>query len=107
MRVVLADDSLLIRQGVEQLLVEAGFEVVGAAGDAQELLRKVSIHGPDVAIVDVRMPPTHTHEGIPAALEIRERFPATRGLVLSQYAAEAYAAELLADTAEGGGHLRE
>jgi DNA-binding NarL/FixJ family response regulator len=105
MRVVLADDSLLIRQGVEQLLTEAGFDVVGAASDAQELLRKVSIHGPDVAIVDVRMPPTHTDEGIRAALEIRQRYPATGVLVLSQYAEEAYAAELLADSAEGVGYL--
>ncbi|HEY8581624.1 MAG TPA: response regulator transcription factor, partial [Capillimicrobium sp.] len=75
MRVVLADDQLLLREGVARLLAEAGLEVVAQAGDAEELVRKVGAHRPDVAVVDIRMPPTHTDEGLRAAAEIRERFP--------------------------------
>ena len=105
MRVVLADDSLLLREGVARLLEEAGLEVVAQAGDAEDLLRKVGAHKPDVAIVDVRMPPTHTDEGLRAAAEIRDKHPDTGVLVLSQYIEEAYAMELLSSNAEGVGYL--
>jgi DNA-binding NarL/FixJ family response regulator len=105
MRVVLADDQLLLRAGVARLLEDAGMEVVAQSGDAEDLLRKVGAHKPDVAIVDVRMPPTHTDEGLRAAAEIRERFPDTGVLVLSQYVEEAYALDLFADGAEGLGYL--
>ncbi|HSD81621.1 MAG TPA: response regulator transcription factor [Solirubrobacteraceae bacterium] len=105
MRVVLADDSLLLREGLARLLEDAGLEVVAQAGDAEDLLRKVGAHKPDVAIVDVRMPPTHTDEGLRAAVEIRERFRDTGVLVLSQYIEESYAMELLSDNAEGVGYL--
>jgi DNA-binding NarL/FixJ family response regulator len=104
-RVVLADDQLLLREGVARLLEEAGMEVAGQAGDAEDLLRKVNAHKPDVAVVDVRMPPTHTDEGLRAAAEIRKRFPDTGVLVLSQYVEEAYALELFADGADGLGYL--
>ena len=105
MRVVLAEDSVLLREGVARLLREAGFEVVGQASNADELLLKVRSYSPDVAIVDIRMPPTHTDEGLRAAQEIREKYPSTGVLVLSQYAEPAYAMELLADSAEGAGYL--
>jgi DNA-binding NarL/FixJ family response regulator len=105
MRVVLADDSLLLREGVARLLEDAGLEVVAQAGDAEDLLRKVGAHKPDIAIVDVRMPPTHTDEGLRAAVDIRDRFPTTGVLVLSQYIEESYAMELLSDNAEGVGYL--
>ena len=105
MRLVVADDSVLLREGLVRLLEEAGFEVVGQAGDAEDLLRKVKAHKPDAAIVDVRMPPTHTDEGIRAAQEIRSELPGTGVLVLSQYVEEAYARELLADDAAGIGYL--
>jgi len=104
-RVVLADDSLLLREGVARLLEEAGLEVVAQAGDGEDLLRKVGAHKPDVAIVDVRMPPTHTDEGLRAAAEIRDKHPDTGVLVLSQYIEEAYAMELLSSNAEGVGYL--
>jgi DNA-binding NarL/FixJ family response regulator len=104
-RVVLAEDSVLLREGVARLLREAGFEVVGQASNADELLLKVRSYSPDVAIVDIRMPPTHTDEGLRAAQEIREKYPSTGVLVLSQYAEPAYAMELLADSAEGVGYL--
>jgi len=102
---VLADDSLLLREGVARLLEEAGLDVVAQAGDAEDLLRKVSAHKPDVAIVDVRMPPTHTDEGLRAAAEIRSKHADTGVLVLSQYIEEAYAMELLSSNAEGVGYL--
>jgi DNA-binding NarL/FixJ family response regulator len=104
-RVVVADDSVLLREGIVRLLEEAGLEVVGQAGDAEDLVRKVSAHHPDVAIVDIRMPPTHTDDGLRAALEIRRRLPETGVLVLSQYVEEGYALELVADSAEGTGYL--
>jgi DNA-binding NarL/FixJ family response regulator len=104
-RVVVADDSVLLREGVVRLLQEGGFEVVGQAGDAEDLLRKVGAHHPDVAIVDVRMPPTHTDEGLRAAAEIRERFPDTSVLVLSQIIETGSALELLTASAEGVGYL--
>lgn len=105
MRVVVADDSTLLREGVVRLLEEAGIEVVGQAGDGEELLRKVRAHKPDVALVDVRMPPTHTDEGLRAAREIRAELPDVAVLVLSQYVEVAYARELLAESAEGLGYL--
>ncbi len=105
MRVVIADDSILLREGVVRLLEEAGFEVVGQAGDADDLIRKVAAHKPDVAVVDVRMPPTNTDDGLRAAQKIREEHPETSVLVLSQYVEEAYAMELLSESAEGVGYL--
>ncbi len=105
MRVVVADDSTLLREGLVRLLEEGGLEVVGQAGDGEELLRKVRAHKPDVAVVDVRMPPTHTDEGLRAAREIRAELPEVSVLVLSQYVEVAYARELLAESAEGLGYL--
>ena len=105
MRVVLAEDSVLLREGVARILDEAGFEVVGQAGNADELLLKVRSYSPDVAIVDIRMPPTHTDEGLRAAQEIREKHPTCGVLVLSQYVEATYAMELLAESAEGVGYL--
>ncbi|MEP6954435.1 MAG: response regulator transcription factor [Solirubrobacteraceae bacterium] len=105
MRVVLADDSMLLREGIARLLEEAGMEVVAQSADAEDLLRKVGAHKPDVAIVDVRMPPTHTDEGLRAAAEIRDRFPKTGVLVLSQYIEESYAMELLGSHTEGVGYM--
>ncbi|MGZ5316185.1 MAG: response regulator transcription factor [Solirubrobacterales bacterium] len=105
MRLVVADDSVLLREGLVRLLEEAGFEVVAQAGDAEDLLRKVRAHKPDAAIVDVRMPPTHTDEGIRAAQKIRADLPGVGVLVLSQYVEETYARELLADDAAGVGYL--
>jgi DNA-binding NarL/FixJ family response regulator/class 3 adenylate cyclase len=104
-KVVIADDSVLLREGVVRLLTEAGFDVVAQSGTADDLLRHVAMHRPTVAVVDIRMPPTHTDEGLRAAAEIRERFPATGVLVLSQYVEAGYALELLADSAEGVGYL--
>ena len=105
MRVVLAEDSVLLREGVARILEEAGFEVAGQAGTADELLLKVRSYSPDVAIVDIRMPPTHTDEGLKAAQEIRARHPDVGVLVLSQYVEPSYAMELLAENAEGVGYL--
>jgi DNA-binding NarL/FixJ family response regulator len=104
-RVVVADDSVLLREGIVRLLEDAGFEVVGQAGTGEELLLKVRSYSPDVAIVDIRMPPTHTDEGLRAAKEIRERHPATGVLVLSQYVDAGYALELLQESAEAVGYL--
>jgi len=104
-RVVLADDTVLLREGIARLLEDSGFEVVGQAGNADELLLKVRSYTPDIAIVDIRMPPTHTDEGLRAAQEIREKHPETAVLVLSQYVESGYALELLQDSAEGVGYL--
>jgi DNA-binding NarL/FixJ family response regulator len=104
-RVVLGEDSVLLREGVARLLEDAGMEVVGQAGDFDDLMRKVRAHKPDVALVDIRMPPTHTDEGLRAAHAIREELPDTGVLVLSQYVEEGYAMDLLADSAEGVGYL--
>jgi DNA-binding NarL/FixJ family response regulator len=104
-RVVVGEDSLLLREGIVRVLGEAGFEVVAQAGDAQELLQKVSAHRPDVAVVDIRMPPTETDDGLRAAVEIRRRLPQTGVLVLSQYLEEGYALDLVGDGAEGTGYL--
>ena len=105
MRVVLAEDSVLLREGIARLLEDGGFEVVGQAGNADELLLKVRSYSPDVALVDIRMPPTHTDEGLRAAKEIREKHPETGVLVLSQYVEPGYAMELLSESAEGVGYL--
>jgi DNA-binding NarL/FixJ family response regulator len=102
---VVADDSVLLREGVVRLLEDAGMEVVGQAGDAEELVRKVRAHKPDVAVVDVRMPPTNTDDGLRAAQEIRAELPEVAVLVLSQYVEEGYAMELLESSAEGVGYL--
>jgi DNA-binding NarL/FixJ family response regulator len=105
MRVVLADDSMLLREGLARLLEEAGFEVVAQSGAADDLLRHVAMHKPDVAIVDIRMPPTHTDEGLRAAQTIREKHAGVGVLVLSAHVEPGYAMELLADNAEGVGYL--
>ncbi len=102
---VIADDSTLLREGLARLLEEAEIDVVGRARNADELLLKVRSYNPDVAIVDIRMPPTQTDEGIRAAREIRAKHPGTGVLVLSQYVAHTYAVELLADSAQGLGYL--
>jgi DNA-binding NarL/FixJ family response regulator/class 3 adenylate cyclase len=105
MRAVIADDSALLREGLARLLAEADIDVVGQARNAEELLLKVRSYRPDVAIVDIRMPPTQTDEGIRAAREIREKHPGTGVLVLSQHVAHTYAVELLSHSAEGLGYL--
>jgi DNA-binding NarL/FixJ family response regulator/class 3 adenylate cyclase len=104
-RVVLAEDSVLLREGIARLLEDQGFEVAAQSGTAEDLLRHVGMHKPDVAIVDIRMPPTQTDEGLRAAQEIRQRWPDTGVLVLSQYVEPGYAMELLGDNAEGVGYL--
>jgi DNA-binding NarL/FixJ family response regulator len=104
-RVVIAEDSVLLREGLSRLLDEAGFDVVEAVADAEQLLRSVAEHTPDVVVADVRMPPTHTDEGLRAALVIRKRWPETAVLVLSQYVEERYATELLAGDTKGVGYL--
>jgi DNA-binding NarL/FixJ family response regulator/class 3 adenylate cyclase len=105
MRVVIADDSVLLREGIAKLLEDSGFDVAGQLGTADDLLLKVRSYKPDVAIVDIRMPPTHTDEGLRAAKEIREKHPDVGVLVLSQYVEAGYAMELLQESAEGMGYL--
>jgi DNA-binding NarL/FixJ family response regulator len=104
-RVVVAEDSVLLREGIVRLLTENGFDVVGQAGDAEDLIRKVGAHKPDVAVVDIRMPPTNTDDGLRAALEIRATHPETSVLVLSAYVEEAYAFELVSEPSGGLGYL--
>jgi DNA-binding NarL/FixJ family response regulator len=104
-RVVIADDSVLLREGIARLLEESGFDVVAQAGDGEDLLRKVGAHKPDIAVVDVRMPPTHTDEGLRAAHRIRAEHADTAVLVLSQYVEEAYALDLLSESSERTGYL--
>jgi DNA-binding NarL/FixJ family response regulator len=104
-RLVVADDSLLLREGISRLLVEAGFQVVGLASDADEALAQVEQHKPDVAIVDIRMPPTNSDEGLKAAQEIRAHHPDVGVLVLSQHVGLGLAARLLAENAAGMGYL--
>ena len=96
---------MLLREGIVRVLRDAGFEVVAQAGDAEDLVRKVCAHKPDVAVVDIKMPPTETDDGLRAAIEIRRRLPGTGVLVLSQYLEEGYALDLVADGAEGTGYL--
>ncbi|HEX9343290.1 MAG TPA: response regulator transcription factor [Actinomycetota bacterium] len=105
MRVVIAEDSVLLREGLARLLGEGGHEVVAKVGDGPGLVQAVDAWRPDIAIVDVRMPPTHSDEGLRAAVEVRERAPRTAILVLSQYVEERYAAELIGASAEGIGYL--
>jgi DNA-binding NarL/FixJ family response regulator len=104
-KVVIAEDAVLLRAGLTRLLTDAGDEVVAAVGDAELLLEAVERHAPDLAIVDVRMPPTHTDEGIRAALKLRDRWPGVAVLVLSQYVEERYAVDLVAGETAGLGYL--
>jgi len=104
-RVVVADDAVLLREGIARLLADAGFDIVGQAGNPDELMLKVRSYNPDVVIVDIKMPPTHTDEGLRAAKQIREEHPGTGVLVLSQYVESGYALELLQGSAEGVGYL--
>jgi DNA-binding NarL/FixJ family response regulator len=105
MRIVIAEDSVLLREGLTRLLAEAGHDVVASADEAEEFLRAVAEHQPDVVVVDVRMPPTFTDEGLRAALVVRSRWPSVGVLVLSQYVEERYATELLSDRPQGVGYL--
>ena len=105
LRIVIAEDDVLLREGIARLLEEAGFEVVAQAGDADDLLRKGLAHRPDVAVVDVQMPPHRQDDGLRAALELRRRQPDVGILVLSQFYEEEYALELIGDRAEGVGYL--
>jgi DNA-binding NarL/FixJ family response regulator len=104
-RVVIGEDDVLMREGIARLLTEAGFDVVAQAGDAEDLLRKALAHRPDVAVVDVRMPPGREDDGLRAALELRAQRPEVGVLVLSQYYEESYALALIGDSAEGVGYL--
>jgi DNA-binding NarL/FixJ family response regulator/class 3 adenylate cyclase len=103
--VALADDTILLREGIARLLTDAGFEIVAQSDNPEDLLRHVAMHKPRVAVVDIRMPPTHTDEGLAAAREIRMRFPSTSVLVLSQYVEAAYALDLFSESPEGLGYL--
>ena len=105
MRVVIAEDSVLLREGLERLMDESGMEVVGSCQTGEDLLRKVRSYAPDVAIVDIRLPPTHNDEGLRAALEIRAQHPSVGVLVLSQYVELGLAMKLLAESADGAGYL--
>ena len=105
MRVVIADDETLLREGLARLLTEAGFDVVGTAGTAEELLRRVALARPDIAIVDIKMPPAHTDEGLVAATEIRAVYPEVGVLVLSHYVESRYAMRLLEEHPERSGYL--
>jgi DNA-binding NarL/FixJ family response regulator len=104
-RAVIADDNVLLREGISRLLAEADIEVVAKVGDAGSLWRTVEEHKPDLAIIDVRMPPSYQDEGLRAAIEIRRTWPEVRLLVLSQFVGERYASELLAGDTEGIGYL--
>ncbi len=105
MRVILAEDSVLFRRGLARLLGDAGVDVIGEVGDAEELLQRIKIDPPDVAIVDIRMPPTHTTEGIDAAIRLRAEQPDVNVLVLSQYVETEFAVALLEDVDGGVGYL--
>jgi DNA-binding NarL/FixJ family response regulator len=105
MRVVIAEDSVLLREGLTRLLTEAGHEVAAAEGDAEQFLRAVAAHPPDAVVVDVRMPPTFTDEGLRAALVVRDRWPEVGVLVLSQWVEERYATELISGRPHGVGYL--
>jgi DNA-binding NarL/FixJ family response regulator len=105
MRVVVAEDSVLLREGIVRLLQDAGFDVVGQVGDAEQLVRRVAAYRPDAAVIDIRMPPTNTDDGLRAALEIRKQVPETGVLILSQYVEATYALELVSDTSGGVGYL--
>jgi DNA-binding NarL/FixJ family response regulator len=105
LRVVIGEDDVLMREGIVRLLEEAGHEVVGQAGDAEDLLRKALAHRPDVVVADVQMPPGRADDGLQAAIELRRRRPETGVLILSQYYEEEYALELIGERAEGVGYL--
>jgi DNA-binding NarL/FixJ family response regulator len=105
LRVVIGEDDVLLREGMARLLAEVGFEVVGQAGDADDLLRKALAHRPDVVVVDVQMPPRREDDGLVAAMELRRRVPEIGVLVLSQFYEETYAMDLIGDHAEGVGYL--
>nr|WP_007510274.1 MULTISPECIES: response regulator transcription factor [Pseudofrankia] len=105
LRIVVADDAVLLREGLIRLLAEEGHQVVAAVGDAPALIEAVLRHRPDVSVVDVRMPPSHTDEGLRAAIDVRSRLPGSPVLVLSQYVETSYAADLLADGSGGVGYL--
>ena len=105
MRVVIAEDGVLLREGIVRLLGENGLDVVGSCSTGDDLLLKVRSHAPDVAIIDIRLPPTHNDEGLRAALQIREEHPSVGVLVLSQYVEVGLAMKLLAESAEGAGCL--
>ena len=105
LRVAIAEDTVLLREGIARLLEEAGFEIVGQSSTADDLLLKVRSYHPDVAIIDIRMPPTHTDEGLRAAKTIRDQHPDVGVLVLSEYLEPAYAMEVISDNAEGVGYL--
>ena len=105
LKVVIGEDDVLMREGIARLLVEAGFEVAGQAGDAEDFLRKALAHRPDVALTDVQMPPDREDDGLRAALELRRRRPGTGVLVLSQFYEESYALDLIGEQAEGVGYL--
>ena len=105
MRVVIAEDSVLLRAGLTRILADAGEEVVATVGAADELMAAVERHQPDLCLVDVRMPPTHTDDGLRAAIAIRQRWPKIGILVLSQYVEERYATDLLADETTSIGYL--
>jgi DNA-binding NarL/FixJ family response regulator len=104
-RVVIGEDDVLLREGIARILAEAGYEVVAQAGDADDLLRKALAHHADVAVVDVKMPPERSDDGLRAAIELRRQRPEIGVLVLSQYLEERYAVDLLGDSAEGVGYL--
>ena len=105
MRVIIVDDAVLLREGIARLLTEAGLDVVSQSGDATSLLDDVAIHVPDLVVLDIRMPPTHTTEGLEAALALREQFPDLGVLLLSQHIETRYAFELIASGAAGVGYL--
>jgi DNA-binding NarL/FixJ family response regulator len=105
MRAIIAEDSVLLREGLSRLLTDAGIDIVGQAGDGEDLLRKARAHKPDVVVTDIRMPPTQTDEGLRAAKVIRRELPGTGVLVLSQYVEEGYVMDLLGDRPEGVGYL--
>jgi DNA-binding NarL/FixJ family response regulator len=105
MRVLIAEDSVLLREGIVHLLEDAGMEVVDAVGDAETLLRRVDELAPDICVLDIRMPPTHTDEGVRAALVVRAQHPGVAVLLLSQYVEERYATDLIASDTRGVGYL--
>src|SRR5512132_1998825 len=105
LRVAVGEDDVLLREGIARVLTTSGFEVVAEAGDADDLLRKGLAHRPDLLVADINMPPGHGDDGLRAALEVRRQRPETGVLILSQYYGERYAADLLADGADGVGYL--
>lgn len=105
MRVAIAEDSVLLREGIARLLTDAGFDVVARCGDAEQLRAELRVQVPEVVVVDIRLPPTHTDEGLRAAIELRSAYPGLAVLVLSQYVEVGLAMQLLADSADGVGYL--